>query len=125
MSFFSGRRAPHVDLHLLQHMRPICSHAHVHMHMSTRSGCHFRPRPSQRQPFSEEAWAAQAALQAPRYLSHLWPTFNTSSLFAGRALSGMHMIGTSAHEGPMAMMALEPELDERYPVSSVRLCIFS
>jgi len=61
VSFFAGRRAPHADFHLLQHL----------------------------------------------YLQKLWPAFTTSSLFAGRVLPGCPLIGTSAHEGPMAMMALE------------------
>lgn len=61
VSFFAGRRAPHADFHLLQHL----------------------------------------------YLQQLWPAFTTSSLFAGRVLPGCQLVGTSAHEGPMAMMALE------------------
>ena len=64
-SFFSGRRAPHADLHILQHA----------------------------------------------YLAQLWGPgpVATSSLVAGRVLGAaghpQALAGTSAHEGPMAMMA--------------------
>ena len=53
------------------------------------------------------------------YLATLWPDFATSSLFAARVLPGIQLAGTWAHEGPMAFMALEPELDVRLPVSSM------
>ncbi len=73
VTLFAGRRAPHPELHALQHM----------------------------------------------YLAQLWPRFATSSLFAARVLAGVQLAGTWAHEGPMAFMALEPQLDARLPVSSV------
>ena len=73
VTLFAGRRAPHPELHALQHM----------------------------------------------YLTQLWPRFATSSLFAARVLPGVQLAGTWAHEGPMAFMALEPQLDARLPVSSV------
>jgi hypothetical protein len=73
VTLFAGRRAPHPELHALQHM----------------------------------------------YLAQLWPGFATSSLFAARVLPGIQLAGTWAHEGPMAFMALEPELDVRLPVSSM------
>ena len=73
VTLFAGRRAPHPELHALQHM----------------------------------------------YLAQLWPRFATSSLFAARVLPGVQVAGTWAHEGPMAFMALEPQLDARLPVSSV------
>ena len=69
VSFFAGRRAPHADFHLLQHL----------------------------------------------YLQQLWPAFATSSLFAGRVLPRCRLVGTSAHEGPMALMALEARDGPRSP----------
>lgn len=78
VAFFSSRRAPHAEFHLLQHL----------------------------------------------YLEKLWgATRTTSSLLAGRVLGGngmpQNLIGTSAHEGPMGMMVMHPELDEHFPLSSV------
>lgn len=76
-AFFSGRRAPSADFHLLQHV----------------------------------------------YFQHCWGNLSTSSLIAGRVLGGggfpQTLVGTSAHEGPMAFMALHPELDVSLPVSSI------
>ena len=48
----------------------------------------------------------------------------SSSLFAGRVLGGATgksppLVGTLAHEGPMAFFALHPELDDVLPVSSM------
>ena len=78
VAFFSSRRAPHPEFHLLQHL----------------------------------------------YLAEVWGVARTtSSLLAGRVLGGrgvpQNLIGTSAHEGPMAMIAMHPELDGRFPISSV------
>ena len=78
VAFFSSRRAPHPEFHLLQH----------------------------------------------RYLAVVWGEGRTtSSLIAGRVLGGQgepqNLIGTSAHEGPMAMIAMHAELDARYPLSSL------
>ena len=48
---------------------------------------------------------------------------DTSSLFAGRVLGAASMpqrlIGTLAHEGPMGLMCLHPELDAKLPMSSM------
>ena len=49
------------------------------------------------------------------YLQQLWPAFATSSLFAGRVLPRCRLVGTSAHEGPMALMALEARDGPRWP----------
>lgn len=78
-SFFSGRRTPHPDFHLLQHL----------------------------------------------YFAEGLGGITSSSLFAGRvfgAAAGFEsppLVGTLAHEGPMAFFALHPELDERLPLSSM------
>jgi len=76
-SLFSGRRTPHPEFHMLQHM----------------------------------------------YFAEKLGGIATSSLFAGRVLGNAGqsppLIGTLAHEGPMAFFALHPELDEALPVSSV------
>lgn len=58
------------------------------------------------------------------YLSTLWGhEFTTSSCLAARVLAPLgrpqELIGTSAHEGPMAFMALFSELDTTVPVSSL------
>ena len=58
------------------------------------------------------------------YLEHLWPELDTSSLLSGRvfgnASSSKRLVGTWAHEGPMAFMAMYgQQLDRRLPVSSV------
>jgi hypothetical protein len=58
------------------------------------------------------------------YLSTLWGQgFTTSSCLAARVLAPLgrpqELHGTSAHEGPMAFMALCPELDSTVPVSSM------
>ena len=57
------------------------------------------------------------------YITEALGGMATSSLFAGRVLgaAGMaqQLIGTLAHEGPMGMMALHPELDANVPLSSL------
>jgi len=58
------------------------------------------------------------------YLEHVWPELETSSLLAGRVFGGAglpkRLMGTWAHEGPMAFMALYGEqLDLHLPISSV------
>lgn len=82
VAFFSGRRAPHLEFHLLQHM----------------------------------------------YLTEVWSEPATSSLLASRVLQGgawtVRLEGTSAHEGPMAFMALHEALDGRNPVSSILWTLF-
>lgn len=76
-SLFAGRRTPHPDFHLLQHM----------------------------------------------YFAEVLGGISSSSLFAGRVFGGIGrsppLVGTLAHEGPMAFFALHPELDERLPLSSM------
>eukprot|EP00965_Chrysotila_dentata_P185232 6114472-Pleurochrysis_carterae.AAC.5 len=74
VAFFSGRRAPHVGFHLLQHL----------------------------------------------YMRHLHEEWRTASLVAARLLTGVRLVGTWAHEGPMAMHALRgDDLDARLPISSL------
>jgi len=82
-SLFSGRRTPHPEFHILQHM----------------------------------------------YFAEALGGIPSSSLFAGRILGSVGrsppLIGTLAHEGPMAFFALHPELDQTLPVSSILWhCLF-
>jgi len=76
-ALFAGRRTPHPQFHLLQHL----------------------------------------------YLSEALGGMATSSLFAARVLgpagTPQALIGTLAHEGPMAAMGLHPELDGTLPLSSL------
>ena len=85
VSFFSSRRAPSGPFHLLQNM-------YLQRLWGKRRGASRTHRPGR-----ICRWLTPS-------LSRL--RFTTSSLYAGRVLGGMPLIGTWAHEGPMAFMGL-------------------
>ena len=98
VSFFSSRRAPSGPFHLLQNM-------YLQRLWGKRRRASRTHRPGR---------ICRWLTPSPSRLR-----FTTSSLYAGRVLGGMPLIGTWAHEGPMAFMGLYADLDGSLPLSSV------